>query len=146
MDLDAISVLGNALINSVGSAPNNPLQICVHCSKYYLCLVVFAILQVASLAQLLPPHSPTWVILRWTALRAELLLPITSTSAAAPRLCLLQLLLSDCVCFNCSSPIASALTAAPRLHPPTVLEDISSCPTFLNSPDLRLCGVRGSVN
>ena len=36
-------------------------------------------------------------------------------SAAAPRLCPLQLLLPDCVCFSCFSPIASASVAAPHL-------------------------------
>ena len=55
--------------------------------------------------------------------------PIASTSANAPRLHPLQLMLPDCikplpllltiyVCFSCCSPIASGpSTAAPRLHP-----------------------------
>ena len=46
--------------------------------------------------------------------------PIACTSAAAPRLLPLQLQLPDCGCFDCCSPTASALTAAPRLHPPLV--------------------------
>ena len=40
-----------------------------------------------------------------------------SASAAAPRLCPLQLLLPDCIRFSCCSPIVSASAAAPRLHP-----------------------------
>ena len=43
----------------------------------------------------------------------QLLLSIVCVSTA-PRLRPLQLLLPDCVLFNCSSPIASASTAAPR--------------------------------
>ena len=39
--------------------------------------------------------------------------PIASASAAAPRLCPLQLLLPDCVHFGCCSPIVSASAAAP---------------------------------
>ena len=62
---------------------------------------------------------------------------IASASAAAPRL--RPLLLPDCVQFNCSSPIASASTAAPRQ---LFLEDSSPCPMFLNI----LRRVRGSVN
>ena len=42
--------------------------------------------------------------------------PFASASAAARHLCLLQLLLPDCVCFNCS-PIVSASAVAPRLPP-----------------------------
>ena len=55
--------------------------------------------------------------------------PQLSASTAAPRLRLLQLLLPDCVRFNCCSP-------------PAVLEDSSPCPMFLNI----LHRVRGSVN
>ena len=40
--------------------------------------------------------------------------PQLSASTAAPQLHLLQLLLPDCVRFNCCSLIASASTAAPR--------------------------------
>ena len=40
--------------------------------------------------------------------------PIASASAAAPRLCPLQLLLPDCVHSGCCSPIVSASAAAPR--------------------------------
>ena len=43
-----------------------------------------------------------------------------------------QLLLPVCVCFSCCSPLASASTAAPRLHPPAVLEDSSPCLMFSN--------------
>ena len=42
--------------------------------------------------------------------------PIVSASAAASRLYLLQLLLPDCVCFSCCSPIVSASAAASQLH------------------------------
>ena len=83
---------------------------------------------------------------------------IASTSAAAPHLRLLQLLLPaltsasaaacrlrhfspDCVHFNCS-PIASASTAAPRLHPSCSGRfQPNAGPMFLNI----LRGVRGSV-
>ena len=41
----------------------------------------------------------------------------SALAAPPPRLRPIQLLLLDCVHFNCSSPIASASTAAPRLHP-----------------------------
>jgi len=36
-------------------------------------------------------------------------------SAAASRLCLLQLLLPDCVCISCCPPIMSVSAAAPQL-------------------------------
>ena len=100
--------------------------------------------EVALLAQLLPPCSPTCVIRRRTELLLpdcvrfnccshlrplQLLLatcvcfsccsPLVSASAAARHLCLLQLLLPDCVRFNCS-PIASASAVAPRFRPPQV--------------------------
>ena len=42
---------------------------------------------------------------------------IISTSAAAPRLRPLQLLLPDCICFSCCSLIVSASAVAPRLCP-----------------------------
>ena len=42
--------------------------------------------------------------------------PILSASAAAPRLCQLQLLFPDCVNFSRCSPTASTSAAAPRLH------------------------------
>ena len=41
---------------------------------------------------------------------------LASASAAASRLRLLQLLLPDCVRFSCCSPIASTSAAAPRLR------------------------------
>ena len=131
---------------------------------------IIQVASLASLAQLLPPRSPTWVIRRRTALCAELLLPVcvrfsccspialirfnccspfASTSAAALRLRPLQLLLHDYVRFNCS-PIASASTAAPRLH---------SLQLLLRSPIAFACDsspcqrsrpfprrIRGSVN
>ena len=50
-----------------------------------------------------------------TSIRFNCCSLILSASAAACRLRPLQLLLPDCVCFNCS-PIASASTA-PRLYP-----------------------------
>ena len=70
--------------------------------------------ELASLAQLLPPCSPTCVIRRRTALRQSCCSRIAYASAAAHHLCLLQLLLPDCVRFNCS-PIASASAAARHL-------------------------------
>ena len=117
--------------------------------------------ELASLAQLLPPCSPTCVIRRRTALvradcvrfsccspialiRFNCCSPFASASAAARHLCLsfscyspiasvstaprlrsLRLLLLNCVhrkfncCsgFTCSSPIACASAAAPRLRP-----------------------------
>ena len=95
----------------------------------------------ASLAQLLPPHSPTRVIRRQTALCAELLLPdwvrfcCCSPIASICFNCCFQLLLPDCirfsccsltasastapdcVSFGCCSPIATASATAPRLRP-----------------------------
>ena len=65
------------------------------------------IIELASLAQLLPPCLPTCVIRHRTALRQSCCSPTASASAAAPRLRLLQLLLPDCVCFSCCWPIAS---------------------------------------
>ena len=70
-------------------------------------LYIFLYIQVAelaSLAQLLPPCSPT---VRNPAPDSSL------CSRSRP----LRLLLPDCVRFNCCSPIASASTAAPRLRP-----------------------------
>ena len=66
----------------------------------------------------------------------RLLQLIASASAAARRLRPLRLLLPDCVCFDCCFPIASALTAAPRLDPlvvqpmPNVLEHSSRSSRF----------------
>ena len=92
--------------------------------------ICIQVAELASLAQLLPPCSPTCVIRRRTALRQGVRFsccspialirfnccsPFASASAAARHLCLLQLLLPDCVRFNCS-PIASALAVAPRLQ------------------------------
>ena len=57
---------------------------------------------------------------------------LASASAAVPRLRLLQLLLPDCVSFNCCSPIASACSPSCS----------STCPMFSNI----LRGVWGSVN
>ena len=75
-----------------------------------------------------------------------------SASTAAPRLHLLQLLLAACVCFSCSSrlrpfqllldcvrfgcssPIASASTAAPRLCPIQLQLDPRLCPLRLLLP------------
>ena len=76
--------------------------------------------ELASLAQLLPPCSPTCVIRRRTALCQSGCSPIASASAAArrlhrsastaaPRLRPLQLLLATCVCFSCYSPIVQLL-------------------------------------
>ena len=112
-----------------GSFPVNQFSFQVLVSKEIVSKSSFANL-LASLTQLLPPHSPVWVIQRQTALCAELLLPdcvrfsscssapdeiaARSTSTAAPRLHQLQLLLAACVRFNCCSPIVSALAAAPR--------------------------------
>ena len=78
--------------------------------------LIVQVAELASLAQLLPLCSPTCVIRHRTALRQSCCSPIASTSAAARHLCLLQLLLPDCVRFNCST-IASASAVAPRLHP-----------------------------
>ena len=77
----------------------------------------------ASLAQLLPPHSATRVIRRQTALCAELLLPdwvrfcCCSPIASICFNCYFQLLLPDCIRFRCCSLIVSASAAAHRLHP-----------------------------
>ena len=67
---------------------------------------------------------------------------IASTSAAAPRLCLLQLLLPDCIHFSCCSPIASTSAAAPRLRATVLALFCRKVPadTFLGI----LCGVQGS--
>ena len=64
--------------------------------------------------------------------------PIVSASTAAPQLCPLQLQLPDCVHFNCSSPIASASTTAPRLHSPAVPEDSSPCPMFFAELEIEV--------
>ena len=88
--------------------------------------------ELASLAQLLPPCSPTCVIRRQTALCQSCYLPLVSASAAttrlrrpvstAPRLRPLRLLLLDYIRLNCCSGsasrlIASASAVAPRLRP-----------------------------
>ena len=131
---------------------------------YFVTITIIQVASLTSLAQLLPPRSPTPVIRCRTALCAELLLPdgvrfsccspiasicfnccssFASASAAAPRLRLLQVLLAACVCFNCCSPIVPALTAAALLpdclHPlvaPAVLA-ASPCPSPLFSNILR---------
>ena len=61
------------------------------------------------------------------------------------RLCTLRLLLliPNCVCFNCCSPIVSASTAAPRLHASACSPHL--CPGPLPMFSNILCGVRGSV-
>ena len=94
-------------------------------------IIIIQVAELASLAHLLPPCSPTCVIRHRTALRQSCCCspialirfnccsPFASASAAARHLCLLQLLLPDCVRFNCS-PIASASAVAPRLCPPQV--------------------------
>ena len=90
----------------------------------------------------------------------QLLLPVcvlllasfsTAQLAAAPRLRPLRLLLPDCsvpfelqlllphcVRFNCSSPIGSASTTAPRLHSPAVPEDSSPCPMFFAELEIEV--------
>ena len=112
-------------------------------------MYILQVASLASLAQLLPPRSPTR---RQTALCAELLLhdrvrfsccsliastaaphSMASPSAAAPQLCPLQLLLAACVHFSCCSPIASALAAAPRWRPLQLLLPIAYASTAATS-------------
>ena len=80
--------------------------------------IILQVAELASLAQLLPPCSPTWVIRRRTAALSEL--------RTAPQLRPLQLLLADCidplqllfrvfVRFSCCSPLVSTSAATPRL-------------------------------
>ena len=65
---------------------------------------------------------------------SNLVLDSSLCRAAAPQLRPLQLLLPDCICFSCCSPIASASTAAPRLRPLQLL--LSICVRFgCCSPD-----------
>ena len=79
------------------------------CNSYVVCLNILQVAELASLAQLLPPRSPT---VRNPApdsflCRQQSCSPIASASAAAPG--------PDCgIHFNCCSPFASA--AAPRLR------------------------------
>ena len=96
-------------------------------------IVKFQVTLLASLAQLLPPHSPCSPIVSASAAAPQYVCfsccsLIASASAAAPRLCPLQLLLPDCVCFSCCSPIASASAAAPRLCPLQLL--LPNCVCF----------------
>ena len=103
--------------------------------------------ELALLAQLLPPCSPTCAAPD-SSLSESCCSPIVSTSAAARRLlrsastaapCLrpLQLLLTACVCFSCYSSSASAAahqllrsasTAAPCLRPLLLL--LATCVCF----------------
>ena len=81
---------------------------------------ILQVAELASLAQLLPPSSPT---VRNPAPDSSLFSPIASASAAARRLRPLQLLLPG--------PIAaSASTAAPRLPPPRVQLLLPNCARF----------------
>jgi len=116
------------------------------------------LLQVASLAQLLPLHSPALALL----CPAQLLLLRGLYTTAAPKSHLPQLVLPDhvscsccsasiastfaslpdCIHFSCCPQIASASPVATGLHPCTasaVLESSSPC----NCPSFS-CKVRGS--
>ena len=80
-------------------------------ATYMICTLIVQVAELASLAQLLPPCSPT---VRNPAPDSSLkscFSPIASASAAAHRLRSLQLLLAGTIA-------ASASTAAPRLPPP----------------------------
>ena len=119
------------------------------------CVLTIQVASLASLAQRLPPHSPTRVIRHRTALCAELLLPDCVRSSCCSPIALIRFKLlflvsvrfscccsplasasaalsprfqqlPDCVRFNCCSPIASSSTAAPQLHPLRLLLPIAS--------------------
>ena len=107
------------------------------------CSFIVQVASLASLAQLLPSRSPTWVIRCRIALCAELLLParlhrsVSTACCWAPGLHLLQVLLAACVRFSCCSrlrplqlcsPMASASSAAPRLRPLQLL--LPNCVRF----------------
>ena len=125
------------------------------------CKVIYVL--VASLAQLLPPHSP---IMSNPALDSSLCRAAAPRlRPLAPRLRPLQLLLPVCVCcssiasasaadpdhirFGCCSPIASASTAVrPRLRPLRLLLPIACVrlqPQLDSSPMFSNI-LRGSVN
>ena len=93
-------------------------------------------LQVASLAQLLPLHSPTLAVWHLVQLLPYIVWatcsctdrfhlsccsPIASTSAAAPQSRPPQLLLPNRFRLSCCSPIASASAAAPQSRLPQLL-------------------------
>ena len=65
----------------------------------------------------------------------HLLLSIASVSTSS-RLRPLRLLLPDCICFNCCSPIASASSAAPRWHLHWLLLAASCSERFQPMPNI----------
>ena len=82
--------------------------------------IIVPIVTLLSLAQLLPPRSPTVSKSVYTLAVSNPVLDSSLCRPAAPRLCplALQLLLPNCIHFTAAcSPIASASsTAAPQLH------------------------------
>ena len=103
-------------------------------SSYFLLFVAFGptspasqynfaiqVAELASLAQLLPPCSPTCVIRRRTALRQSCVRFSCCSPIALIRFnCMLFLV---CVRFSCCSPLVSASAATPRLRPFQLLAD-----------------------
>ena len=145
-----VYMITTSICNSVTSQTPNKPRHTDHFPYCFLRVILEAIIQVASLAslaQLLPPRSPTV-----RNLAPDMQLSVQTACRAAPRLRPLQLLLAACVlfscysrarlrhplqllfplCLRCCSPIASA---ARRLHPLQLLLPIAS--TSAATPRLR---------